>query len=67
MQSDISCFKQAIGGAALNIWPHLPRDVQERLFEDAAKADETLRQQLAIYLHNHHPRTAHPPRPTAVA
>ena len=38
----------------------------ERLFEDATGDDETLRQQLAIYLHDHHPRTAHPPKPTAV-
>jgi hypothetical protein len=28
-------------------------------------SDEQLRYQLAVYLHQHHPRTAHPPRPTA--
>jgi len=27
---------------------------------------ETLRHRLAIYLHDHHPRTTDPPRPTAV-
>jgi hypothetical protein len=37
------------------------------LFEGAVGGDEALRQQLAIYLHDRHPRTAHPPKPTAVA
>ena len=41
-------------------------DLQERLFEDAG-GDEHLRYQLAIYLHDHHPRTAHPPKPTTIA
>jgi hypothetical protein len=60
-------FAQVLGHSALRLWAELPRDVQERLFEDAAGADETLRHQLALYLHAHHPRTAHPPKPTAVA
>jgi hypothetical protein len=60
-------FTQIVGQAALRYWPDLPRDVQERLFEDAVGGDGTLRQQLAVYLHDHHPRTAHPPKPTAVA
>jgi hypothetical protein len=60
-------FAQVIGDSALRLWPDLPRDMQERLFEDAIGADETLRQQLAVYLHDHHPRTAHPPKPTALA
>jgi hypothetical protein len=60
-------FAQAIGHSALRIWADLPRDIQECLFEDAAGADEVLRHQLALYLHDHHPCTAHPPKPTAVA
>jgi len=60
-------FAHVIGEAALRIWPNLPRDVQEGLFEDAVGADPSLRQQLAMYLHDHHPRTAHPPKPTANA
>jgi hypothetical protein len=36
------------------------------LFEDAVGGDETLRHELAIYLHDHHPRTAHPSKPTAM-
>jgi hypothetical protein len=60
-------FTQIVGQATLRYWPDLPRDVQERLFEDAVGTDEALRHQLAVYLHAHHPRTAHPPRPTAFA
>jgi hypothetical protein len=60
-------FAQIIGLAALHLWPDLPRDMQERLFEYAVAPDESLRHQLAIYLHDHHPRTAHPPKPTEVA
>ena len=67
MSADRSRFAHLIGEAALHIWPNLPREVQEGLFEDAVGADQTLRQQLAIYLHDHHPRTAHPPKPTTVA
>jgi hypothetical protein len=58
---------QVVGQAALRYWPDLPRGVQERLFEDAVGGDEALRYQLAVYLHQNHPRTAHPPKPTAFA
>lgn len=64
---DTARFEQALGGAALRIWADLPRDVQELLFEDATKVNEALRQELAVYLHDHHPRTAHPAKPTALA
>jgi hypothetical protein len=67
MSEDNTLFRQVIGHAALRLWPDLPRDLQERLFEDAVGADETLRYRLALYLHEHHPRTSHPPKPTAVA
>jgi hypothetical protein len=60
-------FEQAVGRATLKLWSELPRDLQERLFEDAVGGDEQLRHQLAVYLHDHHPRTAHPTKPTAVA
>jgi hypothetical protein len=67
MSEDILRFTEVVGKAALRLWPDLPRDLQERLFEDAVGGDETLRYRLALYLHEHHPRTAHPPKPTAVA
>jgi len=66
MSESIVRFQQNIGRAALRLWPDLPREFQEQLFEQAVGADETLRHQLAQYLHDHHPRTAHPAKPTAV-
>jgi len=52
-----------LGEAALALWPDLPRAVQERLFEAAAPADEGVRNNLAVFLHGRHPRTAHAGRP----
>jgi hypothetical protein len=65
--SDKNRFAVVIGNATLRVWAELPRDIQERVFEDAVKGEESLRQQLAVYLHDHHPRTAHPAKPTALA
>jgi hypothetical protein len=55
-----------LGRAALKIWPDLPPGAQEILFK-AAIDDGVIANALATYLHDHHPRTAHPPKPTAVA
>jgi hypothetical protein len=60
-------FEHNVGRAALRLWSDLPRDLQERLFEDAVGGDEHLRQQLAVYLHDHHPRTTHPPKQAVLA
>ncbi len=60
-------FERLFGRAALALWPDLPRDVQENLFETAAAGDDIVRSYLASYLHDHHPRTAHPPSPTRLA
>ena len=60
-------FEHTVGRAALKLWSALPHDLQDQLFEDAVGGDEQLRHQLAVYLHDHHPRTAHPTKPTAVA
>jgi hypothetical protein len=57
-------FVLAVGHSALRLWPDLPREIQERLFEEAVGADDSLRHALALY--DHHPRTAHPPKPAAV-
>jgi hypothetical protein len=64
--SDALRFENLMGKAALKTWSGLPREVQERLFETAVGEDETLRQALAVYLHDHHPQTMHPPKPTSV-
>jgi hypothetical protein len=53
----------ALGAAALDLWSHLPQTFQESLFERAvvlghkSERDESLREQLAKFLHDHHPRT----------
>jgi hypothetical protein len=52
-----------LGHAALKVWPDLPRDAQEQLFA-AAVDDGVIGNSLATFLHDRHPRTAHPPRPT---
>ena len=60
-------FERLLGKAALALWPDLPRDVQEHLFEAAATGDIIVGKHLASYLHDHHPKTAHPAKPTQLA
>ena len=55
-----------LGHAALKAWPDLPREAQERLFAMAAD-DGIIAKSLAEFLHDRHPRTAHPPKPTRMA
>ena len=62
---DENQFAAVLGHAALKVWPELPRDAQEQLFA-AAVNDGVIANALAIYLHDRHPRTAHPPRPSAL-
>jgi hypothetical protein len=63
---DENRFAVLLGHAALKVWADLPRDAQERLF-DAAVDDRLIANALAEFLHERHPRTAHPPRPTRLA
>jgi hypothetical protein len=57
-------FANALGEAVLECWPQLSQDKQQMLFEKAVvcghhdERDESLREQLAEYLHDHHPKTA---------
>ena len=53
-------FERLLGKAALALWSDFPRDVQENLFETAVAGDVITRNHLASYLHDHHPKTAHP-------
>jgi len=59
-----SRFALALGEAAIDAWGDLPQEIQQTLFEKAVvrghhdERDESLREQLAEYLHDHHPRTA---------
>ena len=56
-------FAQVLGEAALDLWSELPQEWQQQLFERAVQLghkterDESLREQLAAFLHNHHERT----------
>ncbi|ARQ01270.1 hypothetical protein [Pseudorhodoplanes sinuspersici] len=56
-------YAVALGKAVIKAWGKLPQDIQQRLFEDAVVAghhterDESLREQLAVFLHDRHPRT----------
>jgi hypothetical protein len=49
----------SLGEAVVHAWSRLPHDVQQMLFEKAVTAcGETLRPQLAVFLHERHPRTS---------
>jgi hypothetical protein len=50
---------RALGEA--RIWSDLPQDVQDRLFKEAvASRGESIRSQLAVFLHDNHERTSDP-------
>lgn len=57
-------FEKLLGSAVVAVWDRLPQDVQQDLFEEAVLAghaiesDEALREKLAVFLHDHHVRTA---------
>src|SRR5438105_10274203 len=52
-----------LGAAAADLWSELPQELQHQLFEHAVvlghqgEQDESLREQLAKFLHDHHERT----------
>ena len=51
----------ALGEAVVRRWSNLAKGVQHALFEEAVKAQgESIRPQLAIFLHDKHPRTWDP-------
>jgi hypothetical protein len=50
---------RALGEAAVRIWSNLPQTVQQHLFEEAVRSHgESMRQQLAVFLHGKHSRTS---------
>jgi len=59
-----SRFIHVLGLAALDLWSDLPQETQHQVFERAVllghrtEADESLREQLAAFLHDRHQRTA---------
>jgi len=51
----------ALGEAVIRIWSNLPQDVQNHLFQEAVTCQgESIRPQLAVFLHDKHPRTSDP-------
>ena len=56
-------FERLLGKAALALWSDFPREVQENLFETAVAGEVVIRNHLASYLHDHHPKTAHRAKP----
>ena len=55
---------RVLGAAVISRWAELPQSIQEKLFEAAivlghqTEHDESLREELAKFLHDHHKRTA---------
>jgi hypothetical protein len=66
LSSEEDRFASLLGHAALKVWSDLPRDAQERLFA-AAVDDGVIANSLAVFLHDRHPKTAHPPKPSMIA
>jgi hypothetical protein len=60
---DAERYFLALGAATADLWSGLPADLQHSLFERAVvrghhtERDESLREQLAKFLHDHHVRT----------
>ena len=50
-QDSLDDFPRALGQEIVKLWGHLPQDIQCRLFE------QTISSQLAVFLHDRHPRT----------
>jgi hypothetical protein len=51
-------LKTALGAGVAAVWGKLPAEVQQAVFEAAiGSAGEGSREELAIYLHDRHPRT----------
>jgi hypothetical protein len=52
---------RALGDAVVRIWSNLPQDVQNHLFQEAVTSQgEAIGPQLAVFLHDKHPRTSDP-------
>ena len=52
---------RALGQAFIRIWSNLPQEVQDHLFREAVESQgESIRSQLAVFLHDKHSRTADP-------
>lgn len=63
-EEDSERFGKLLGAAVVELWSSFPQEVQQALFDAAASAGsqqlppEIVREQLAVFLHERHPRTA---------
>ena len=63
IDDDAARYFAVLGAATADLWSHLPHELQHSLFERAVvlghegERDESLREQLAKFLHEHHERT----------
>jgi hypothetical protein len=52
---------RALGEAVIRVWSNLPQEVQNHLFQEAVMCQgESVRLQLAVFLHGKHQRTSDP-------
>jgi hypothetical protein len=52
---------RALGEAVIRTWSNLPQEVQNHLFQEAVTSQgESIRPQLAVFLHDKHSRTSDP-------
>jgi hypothetical protein len=62
MAQERETMASVLGAAVIDAWGELPREIQETLFERAVangrRGDDALRHDLALFLHERHPRTA---------
>jgi hypothetical protein len=57
-QKTFDDISRALGRAVAQCWSNLPQDAQQELFEATVRSEgESIRQHLAIFLHNKHSRT----------
>jgi hypothetical protein len=52
-------FEYALGFAIVRRWADLSRETQQLLFDEATAGDDSLREGLATFLHQKHPKTIH--------
>src|SRR3979490_10954 len=54
-------LRRALGEAVIRIWSNLPQEVQDRPCKAAVASEgESIRSQLAVFLHDEHSRTSDP-------
>ena len=50
-------ISRALGDAVVRMWAGLPHDLQSRLFDEVVSENEDMKPDLALLLHEQHPRT----------